>query len=592
LSVSVLLEKKAAVFALKVQSTPQLGGDGSGALPKFYVATGKSDHAAVGIDLGTRNIRCVCVQENQLIDATGLIASSVQVLSNGKLSVGHTESASSEDLIHSVRTKLGTDWVANQVNFHFTAQQVYSTLMYWVKLKCNAQLGKPVSKAVITVPVSFTSNQRRLVKEIAEAEGLEVLRLINEPTAAALCYFSENPQNNGRHLVVTMGGGAFGITAIEFSNGIIEVKSCSGEEIEGDDFDQLLVRHSIDECSNANNLTVRLNAATIERFRAAAEKAKKDLSFSETAHIRITNLTLEDAGILNLIGLGNYNLITSITRDSYAEIVSSLTHKFQQHLAHVLAEARWEAGAVDRIIFDGGMLDQPLIHKIVTATVSAAQVKTPPLSYAAASGAALQAHLILEDRRDMIVWDTISIPVLAERSDGSCATVIARNTPLPVRAYCQVQAQNATACAAIFQGNSNKAADNAHQGDALVNSCPPASNDSQNIEIAVIVDQDGIIEYGARHIGLNVNLTTSVYPAINTAYKSNIADLENFRNLPQDTLFYQHRIERLARRLNIEADRIFEALHSMGYTTGSIKNRTAIESLLHKLKKTKHKKRA
>ncbi len=150
--------------------------------------------------------------------------------------------------------------------------------MYWVKLKSNKQLNKPVSKAFTTVPVSFTSNQRRLVKEIAEAEGLEVLRLINEPTAAALCYFGEETRDDGRYLVVTMGGGAFGISAIEFSNGIIEVKSCSGEEVGGDDFDQLLVRHLIDECSKANNLKLRLDAATVERLRAAAEQAKKDLS--------------------------------------------------------------------------------------------------------------------------------------------------------------------------------------------------------------------------------------------------------------------------------------------------------------------------
>ncbi len=582
------------VIAPKVQSDPQLGGAGSGALPRFYIATGKSDHVVVGIDVGTRNLRCVCLNENKLDDSSSIIASpsSVQVLSNGKLSVGIIRSTNSDDLIHSARVKIGTDWIASKLSGRYTAQQVYATLMYWVKLKCEQRLGKPVSKAVITVPVSFTSNQRKLVKEIAEAEGLEVVRLINEPTAVALCYFNDNPHENGRHLVVTMGGGTFGISAIEFSNGIIEVKSCSGEEIGGDDFDDLLTRELIDLSSKANSLKVRLDVATIERFRAAAEQAKKDLVLSEEAHIRITNLVLDEAGILNLVGQGKYSLITSVTRSFYHELVSSLTHKFEQHLEHVLAQAGWDADSVNNVIYDGGMFELALMKDIVMSKVSTLKVAAPRSSHAAASGAALQASLILENRRDMIVWDTISVPVLAERADGSCATVVARNTPLPVRAYYQVQAQNATAYAAIYQGNSNQAADNAHQGDVVVNNCPPASNDSQHIEIAVMVDQNGIIDYGARHIGLNVNLVSSVYPAINTAYKSNIVELENFRNLPRDTVFYQHRIARLSRKLNIDADRIFEALHSMGYTTDSIKNGTAIELLLHKLKKAKHKKHA
>jgi len=395
--VTLLAKEQEVIFAAKVQSTPQLGGDGSGALPRFYIATGKSDHAVVGIDLGTRFIRAVCIKDGEMHDVGGVVSSSVLSLPNGKLSVGHSQSDDDPgNLIHSVRTKIGTDWKIALDNGHFTAQQIYATLFYWVKYSCAKTQSVPVSKCVITVPVSFTSNQRKLIKEIAEAEGLEVIRLINEPTAAALCYFTEYSQDYGKHLVFTMGGGAFGVTAIDYSNGIVEVKASSGEEIGGDDFDQAIVRHLIDSAQKEANLCLKLDLATLERFRAHAEQAKKNLSVQPTAYLKITGIALQDPGILNLIGLGNYNLVTSLERERYAELVEPLLLKVRQHIAQVLAEANWQSYDIKQVILDGGMTYSPLITDLVQDLIQAKQINLCQ-DYAAAGG--LGYHIAICDGR-------------------------------------------------------------------------------------------------------------------------------------------------------------------------------------------------
>jgi len=506
-----------------LQTEPRLGGEGSGAPPPYYVATGQAGHAVVGIDLGTAFTRVATVHQGRpVLLKPEFFPSVVQVISNGELVAGRSSALGSEIFVSSVRPKIGSEWRFDWGNVSYGPEDFATALLSGIKRSAQLRLEREISKVVLTVPTSYTSAQRNLFKEAAEFAGLEVIQLLNEPTAVALTHSFFFPEIEGNFLIYSLGAGSFAATVLSISNGIIEIKAASGNSRLGsEDFDDNLLTWMIEQFEKQNQVPFEYSQESIARLRRAAEQARIDLTTAPEAHIKVVKMFSNRAATEVSKACQTFHLITSIDRQTFAGLSSSLVDETMRHVERALAESHLERDEIHHLLFAGPPTNSPLIKERLSELlphkhlgIAMSDDSWPAL------GAAIQASLLTNDLRDFVTWDVLSVPVGIELPNGKFKTLIARGTPLPVTAYHAFASPDGTINASVVQGESELAAENTPLADLTINNCPPTSAHETKVEIAFCVRQDGIVHYSARHIGLGVNLTVGVNQGERVPHKS------------------------------------------------------------------------
>jgi len=577
-------------FYPKVQTQPRLGGEGSGAPPCYYIATGQAGQAVIGIDLGSRLARAATFKNGCLKALTEpALPCSLVVRSDGKVyTVTDPKSLLDNDMVYCMRALIGSDWRVEGPDFSHDVEILYTRLLCTLKDHAQSQTENKITKAVITVPASFTCTQRNMVREMAQAASLEVLQLINEPTAAALYHCTQVGSGEGTYLIYSLGAGTFAACVLVYRNGIVEVKSTSADSQLGcDNFDYALAQWVLERFQTRKNVTVSRDASTMERLRQAAEAARLDLSMSARANLSLAGIHTMGSGFNKFVSAGSLRLEDCVLRYEYAQIIAPIMELMMKHVQTVLDESHLTIDELDYVLPVGISTNTPSVKDFLRETFEGKVLPTAN-EMSAAMGAALHACLLVNELRDFVVWDALTLPISVQLSDGSCKTIVRRGTPLPITGYYQIDSVDATINLNVLQGDSEKAQENALLAELTINNCPPTGAVNDKVEVSFHVRADGTIEYSAQHIGLAVNLPVSVRMGERPVYV-------NRRWLTQAPPTHRKqdpkRLARLARKLNLSADvrKVYATLRQLGYDSISIADGTAVEKMIRALRRTKRK---
>ncbi len=601
--------KNKKVFIERTEYKPLIGGPDSGIPPLFEVGSGLHSHAVLGIDIGNESARMATLRRGALIQVGRTTPSVMEEKKPERVTYEGLDCVKEGEIgfARAIKSKIGSDWSFITAGESYSAELLYSLLLESLKETAQEQLQELVSKCVLTVPLGFSSAQRALVKRAAEDAGLQVLQLLNEPAAAALQYCCNNYQRSGKFLIVSAGASSLGVMAFEYYRGIIEVKSASGDSRFGaDDFDNAIAELLVERADEQNEMNVRLDGVTLERLRRAAVGVRNDLFGGQykgqvvlenyhydhgqsellrnhlSSRVSIDGLQHLQSGYRNFVTGPTFRLETLINTKDYLARTQTLRQKLALHIEDCIAESGFALDDFDEILLHGGFTNNHLVQQALTDILGTCASRTYLDNQSAAVyGAAIQANLITYGLHNMVVWDVLASPIGVEREDGSFKEIVARNTPLPVRAFHQVPVMGATALAHFVQGDSHRASDNASLAEVTVNNCPPAREGALAVEIGVLVSGDGLVDFTARHCELMSSLPISVREGERRTFVSHIEDLKQMRTLTREAS--TERAERLARKLNLDRDLIPKTLRDLGYSPASIKSGYAIEHLLARM---------
>lgn len=555
----------------------QKGGTDSGVPPPFLVATGQAGHAVVGLDIGSKFSR-IATFEGDKFDSfsPSQVPSIAGRLSNGNLTIGRHPTSDTVNVIQHFRKLIGTDWFVEAECGFYSAEMFTELLIKRMVTLASAELGRPVSKAVLTTPVTFTSNQRKLLKAAGEAAGVDILQLINEPTAAAFyhCYQELRRDSNMNLLVYHLGAGTFAASVMEFQHGLLEVKSTIGDDtLAGESFVGEVVHWMVQTFEADSGHQLDKTPATVWKLIRAAEQAIQDLHTAGQANVKVTNLEVKANGP-NVRSKTHAYLMASISLTEYHKLIEPLIAKTLDVVDRVLTDSNTHQNKIDQILLIGETraltpFFRRFYDRFSNATIFPASPNTYPVY-----GAALQAALLNHSIRDYVVWDVISEPVWVNEN-GELKQVISRGTPLPITAYHKCESPTATVNMHVVQGSIDS--EKATLADVTVSNCPPTTAGETKVEVHFIASADGIIDYRAKHIGLDSMLPVHAIdgqPLLSMG----------FSEAKRTKTFDEARLNRLARILNTTPLTVLNVLRAKGYTLEAIKNGIAIESMLRKLK--------
>ncbi len=461
----------------------------------------------IGIDLGTTNSEVALIRDGRpfVIEEDGdpILPSVVGLDSQGRLLVGKAARnqyvLAPERTIRSIKRKMGQEVTVTLGDKKYTPQEISAIILRTLKQRAEKELGAPVSKAVITVPAFFNDGQRQATREAGSLAGLDVVRIINEPTAAVLTY-DPHPPEMERLLVYDLGGGTFDVSLAQVENGIVEIQASHGDtQLGGDDFDQLLFDHICDAFSKEHKIDLRQSQAAKARVLRAAEDAKKRLSFDAVT-------TVEEEFIAEK-GDKSLNLVLEINRYEYEELIRPLLLKTLTCLDQALDDAKVQANQIDKVVLVGGATRTPLVHQLLEERLGRPVHSEIEPDLAVAMGAAVQGGLIAGVDVGPILVDitphTLGIEALGELhgflSTHHFSPIIERNTPLPVsrtEIYSTVVNSQDAARIKIFQGENQDTRYNTSVGEFLIDGLAevPAGN---QIMVKLDLDLNGILKVTA-----------------------------------------------------------------------------------------------
>ena len=584
ISTGSVLEKPSSVIT-RTESEPQLGGEGSGFPPRFLVATGSLGHAIIGIDIGSHWTRVASVVQNEPRLLSPPVSSLLRLMDSDL-----TNPLKQVCPEYSLLGLIGTDWDLEASQSETKTNSIEQLLdRFLAQLIEHSQKSAEhlIKKCVLTVPASFTCERRKMLREVVEKAGLEVLNLINESTAAALAYVHSNPLIEGNVLIVGMGANHFATSLIETRNGLLETRATSADNnLGGENFDNCLIEWFFKQFEEKYKVPLPRVAGNVSRFKTAAEQAKVDLSMAEQSYVRI--MALE--AVRNKLDFNDYDLFLQVERQQFAEMTRPLIEKAIQHVRDVLLESRLNPADVDYVIPVGSASQMPILLDALTEIFPGRVGKHyKNLPFAAAMGAAIQASILTHTVKDLVVWDVLAVPIYAELPDGTCKVIVSRGTPLPVTGYYQIESNDATVNLHILQGHSEVAAENCSIAEVTVNNCPPTATAGTKIEIAVMVRADGTVDFSARHVELQGNLPVTVRRGHPTTYIDRSFDVAPPAkpSRSQDP----QRFRRLCRMLNMNPTDTFATLRNLHYRQNEIDNGLAVETLIKALSKRKNRRR-
>ncbi|MFM1787337.1 MAG: hypothetical protein RL228_1287, partial [Actinomycetota bacterium] len=391
---------------------------------------------AVGIDLGTTN-SVVCVLEGGeptvIANAEGArtTPSIVAFAKNGEVLVGEVAKrqavTNTDRTIRSVKRHMGTNWNIDIDGKKYRAQEISARTLMKLKRDAEAYLGETITDAVITVPAYFDDAQRQATKEAGEIAGLNVLRIINEPTAAALAYGLDKANNEQTILVFDLGGGTFDVSLLDIGEGVVEVKATNGDNnLGGDDWDDKIINHLVSQFKNANNVDLSKDKMAMQRLKEAAEKAKIELSQSMQTTINLPYITASDAGPLHLD--------ENLTRAQFEQLTADLVDRARKPFEQVIKDAGISVDKIDHIVMVGGSTRMPMIVELVKKLTGGREPnKGVNPDEVVAVGAALQAGVLKGEVKDVLLLDVTPLTLGIETKGGIMAKIIERNTTIPTK---------------------------------------------------------------------------------------------------------------------------------------------------------------
>jgi molecular chaperone DnaK len=459
---------------------------------------------AVGIDLGTTNSVVAVLEGGEpavVANAEGnRTTPSIVAFKGEEVLVGELAKRQAitnpDNTIRSIKREIGTSWKQEFEGNEYTPQEISARILQKLKRDAESYLGEDVTEAVITVPAYFNDAERQATKEAGKIAGLNVLRIINEPTAASLAYGLENSEDQ-KILVYDLGGGTFDVSVLEISEGVFEVKSTAGDsKLGGDDWDQKVMDWLVEKFKSSTGIDISTDNMAMQRIKEGAEKAKIELSSTSETEVNLPFITANDAG--------PQHLLEKLSRSEFEKITSDLVERTKSPVNKAIEDADLSYSDIDHIILVGGSTRIPSIQALVKSMTGKDPHKGVNPDEVVASGAAIQAGVLKGDVKDVLLLDVTPLTLGVETKGGIVAKMIERNTTIPTKrseTFTTAEDGQTEVEIHVLQGEREMASGNKSLGKFKLTEIPTAKQGTPQIEVTFDIDANGIVNVNAKDLG-------------------------------------------------------------------------------------------